>query len=157
MDWRGRKISKAAVGCLEWISGGLLLAMMVLTFVDVIGRYVFTAPIFGAGEMIQFLLMGCVFSAMGIVSARDSHIAVELISPALERRFPRGYRWFVGAISLFGMSLIALQLLRIGLDAIERARVSVVMEWPIGAIAISSAIFCFIAAILFFAPKGNSE
>ena len=133
---------------LEWLSGALLFAMMALTFCDVVGRYIFNAPIFGAAEMIQFLLMGCVFGALGVASVRDSHIAVELISPALEARFPIGHRIFVGLFSLAGLVLVALQLTQIGLHSLTLGRVTVVLEWPIAAIALPSAALCFLAAVL---------
>ena len=52
---------------LKWIVSLLLFLMMAITFVDVIGRYLFNAPIFGAAEMIQFLLAGTVFSGLILV------------------------------------------------------------------------------------------
>lgn len=52
---------------------------MLLTFADVIGRYLFSQPIFGASEVISALLAATIFAGLGITNARDEHIVVELI------------------------------------------------------------------------------
>lgn len=142
------RVGLKATRGLEWLSGALLFTMMALTFCDVVGRYVFNAPIFGAAEIIQFLLMGCVFSALGMASVRDSHIAIELISPALEARFPRSHSMFVGLFSLVGLILIGVQLARLGMHSYAMGRVTVVLEWPMAAVTLPSAALCFLAAML---------
>mgnify|MGYP001627790163 CR=1 FL=1 len=141
-------INRYAIRPLEWIAAALLFAMMVLTFLDVVGRYVFSAPIFGAAEMIQYLLMGCVFSALGKASTTNAHIAVELISPALEAKFPRAFRILVGLFSAWGLLLISKQLFSLAVEAVQQGRVSVVLEWPLAAIAFPSAVLCLVAALL---------
>ena len=80
MNIGGSSISKVLISILEVITAILLFSMMILTFIDVIGRYLFNAPVYGAAEIIQILLIGVIFSAMPIVSKTNSHIAVELFS-----------------------------------------------------------------------------
>ena len=63
----GSSISKVLISILEVITAILLFSMMILTFIDVIGRYLFNAPVYGAAEIIQILLIGVIFSAMPIV------------------------------------------------------------------------------------------
>jgi TRAP-type C4-dicarboxylate transport system permease small subunit len=66
---------------MEWLTAPFVFLMMILTFVGILGRYLFNAPIYVASEMIQFLLAASVFSTMGIVWARDGLIVVELFTP----------------------------------------------------------------------------
>ncbi|MEC7761555.1 MAG: TRAP transporter small permease [Pseudomonadota bacterium] len=141
-------INRYVIRPLEWIAAVLLFAMMALTFLDVIGRYILQAPVFGAAEMIQFLLMGCVFSALGIASTTNAHIAVELISPALEAKYPRSFRFLVGLLSAGGLVLISKQLFSLAVEAVQHGRVSVVLEWPLAAVAFPSAVLCLVAALL---------
>lgn len=56
-----------------------LFSMMALTFVDVLGRYVFSFPIFGSVEIVGILLALTVFSGLCIAVRHDDQIAVELI------------------------------------------------------------------------------
>lgn len=142
---------------LEWLTAAFILIMMLLTFFDVIGRYLFSAPIFGAAEMIQFLLAASIFSALGIVSARDEHIAVELFTPRLERLFPNLQPLIVRLFSVAGLFLIGVELGRIGLEALHAGRATIVLEWPIAIVAIPSAAACLFAATLqIVAPRTPS-
>lgn len=133
---------------LKWIVSLLLFLMMAITFVDVIGRYLFNAPIFGAAEMIQFLLAGTVFSGLVLVSHSDNHIVVELFSPRIHARIPRLHDFIVVLFSSAGLLVIAYEMGRISLHALELGRTTIVLEWPIALIAVPSTFFCAIAAII---------
>lgn len=133
---------------LKWIVSLLLCAMMMITFVDVIGRYVLNSPIFGAAEMIQFLLAGTVFSGLVLVSHEDKHVAVELFAPAIRARIPRLHDLIVVLFSVAGLLVIGVELSRITLHALEIGRLTIVLEWPIAVVSGPSAIFCFAAAVV---------
>ena len=120
---------------LEIVSAILLFVMMALTFVDVIGRYVFTAPVFGAAEMIQFLLAMTIFGGLSLVNAHDDHITVELFEPWLKRRIPRLQPIIVQSFSVVVMIIIAWQLTQFALEAHHLGAVTVVLEWPVIAVA----------------------
>jgi TRAP-type transport system small permease protein len=129
----------------------LMFTMMMLTFADVIGRYVFTAPIFGAAEMIQFLLAMTIFGGLCLVNARDEHITVELFEPLLDRLFPVVRRIIVQLFSVVVMAIIAYQLYEFALDAQRVGSRSVVLEWPFAAVAFAVAglsVVSLIAQIL---------
>jgi TRAP-type C4-dicarboxylate transport system permease small subunit len=55
------------------------LLMMLVTVVDVAGRYLFSAPLQGAYELIELSLGLMIMSGMPLVSAQGSHISVSLI------------------------------------------------------------------------------
>ena len=65
------------------IAGIALLAMMLLTFVDVIGRYGLNNSIFGTAEYVELLMTVAIFAGLALVTASDNHIKVELFE-----RFP---------------------------------------------------------------------
>ena len=123
----------------EVVTALLLFAMMMLTFVDVIGRYVFTAPIFGAAEMIQFLLAMTIFGGLCLVNARDEHITVELFDDQLERWFPRSRRFIIQLFSVGVMTVIAVELYKFALDAQQVGSRTVVLEWPFAVVAFAVA------------------
>lgn len=72
------------LGCL---GGVLLLSMMGLTVCDVIGRYLFNAPIKGAGELTEILLCATIFMGLGAVSLAEDHVTVDLFTD----KFPRAF------------------------------------------------------------------
>ncbi|MEL6963463.1 MAG: TRAP transporter small permease [Pseudomonadota bacterium] len=120
-------------------SAALLLAMMILTFVDVVGRYVFTAPVFGAAEMIQFLLAMTIFAGLALVNASDDHISVDLFDRPLSRLLPRLRPVLIQLFSLIAMIIIAFQLTEFAIEAQQNGRITVVLEWPLAAVAFAIA------------------
>ena len=52
------------VSALRVIAGTLLVLSVAINFANVIGRYFFSASIYWAEEIMLFLMVGCVFSAM---------------------------------------------------------------------------------------------
>ena len=130
-----RAVLPRILSVLEAISAILLFVMMTLTFVDVIGRYVFTAPVFGAAEMIQFLLAMTIFGGLSLINAHDSHITVELFEPWLKRRIPRLQPIMVQGFSVGVMAIIAWQLTVFALEAHEIGSFTVVLEWPLVVVA----------------------
>ena len=60
---------------------GILTAMMILTGADVVARYALNAPIKGAFEMIEILLVCLVFLAMPLAMFSNAHVEVELWEP----------------------------------------------------------------------------
>ena len=61
--------------------GGLMLTIMMgLTVCDVIGRYIFNAPIKGAAELTEILLSATIFLGLGTVSLSEDHVTVDLLT-----------------------------------------------------------------------------
>ena len=102
----------------EIVTAALIFVMMMLTFADVVGRYVFTAPIFGAAEMIQFLLAMTIFAGLCLVNARDEHITVELFEVQLDRWMLTAVRRIIVQLLSVGvMAIIAFQLFQFAREA----------------------------------------
>lgn len=133
---------------LQWISAILLFIMMALTFVDVVGRYLFNAPVYGAAEMIQFLLAGMVFAALPLVSASNSHVAVELFAPAIGRVIPKTQNLIINLFSIIGLLIIGVEFCRIAWHAVETERETIVLEWPVAWVVLFVAFCCFIAVAI---------
>lgn len=119
------------IATLETFSSIMILIMLLLTFVDVIGRYLLGAPIFGASEMVSALLALVVFSGLGIANARDSHIVVELFDTRIRRIAPRSYDVIVQGFSILAMCLIAFVLFEIALESYQQGARTFVLEWPL--------------------------
>ena len=133
----------------EIVTAALLFAMMMLTFADVVGRYVFTAPIFGAAEMIQFLLAMSIFAGLCLVNPRDEHITVELFEVQLDRVIPHAVRRIIIQMFSVGvMALIAYQLYQYALDAEKIGTRTIVLEWPLAAVSFAVAGLSVVSLIM---------
>lgn len=52
-----------------------------ITVIDVIGRYFFSAPLNGAFELTEVLVAALVFAALPLTTERREHVEVDLLQP----------------------------------------------------------------------------
>ena len=64
----------------------LLLCMMLLTFADVVARYLFNRPIRGGFELTELLLLVLIFAGLPLVSHADEHVTMDFIDRVLPPR-----------------------------------------------------------------------
>jgi len=157
-----QRLRRVLEGAAAGLGMTVLFAMMVLTFVDVLARYLFAAPIFGAVEIVQFLLAIMIFAGFVLVNSRNAHIVVELFSVSLARRWPRLMAGFSGIVSIVAMGLVAWALFRSALHAASRASTSVVLQvplaWVVGAMAGLSLIgFALLVLALAIGGTGTAS
>jgi len=60
--------------------------MMVLTFLDVVGRYLFNRPLRGAFELTELGLVVLIFAGLPLVSHANEHVTMDFIDKLLGRR-----------------------------------------------------------------------
>ena len=60
------------------VAASVLFAMMVVTVIDVTGRYVFAKPLPGGFELTQVLLAQLIFVGLPLVTARGGHVTITL-------------------------------------------------------------------------------
>jgi TRAP-type C4-dicarboxylate transport system permease small subunit len=85
----------------------ILLAMMLLTTVDVAARYVFNRPLRGAFEVTELLLLVLIFAGLPLVSFTNEHAVMDFIDRLLGRRGLRGLQGgveLVSAVLMFGLA-----------------------------------------------------
>lgn len=74
------KLTERLTHLLAWIAGGTVLLMMLHVMADVIGKYVFNAPLPGTAEVVAaYYMIGCVFLPLAWVEASGGSIVVEVI------------------------------------------------------------------------------
>jgi TRAP-type C4-dicarboxylate transport system permease small subunit len=97
--WRRRADAVLAVA-----ASTILMALMLLTFVDVLARYLFNRPLAGAFEVTELLLLVLIFAGLPLVSSADEHVTMDFIDRLLDRattrRLQHGVHLASGAIML---------------------------------------------------------
>jgi len=64
-------------------ASALLFGMMLLTFADVVCRYLLNKPIRGAFELTELLLLVLIFAGLPLVSHADEHVTMDFIDHVL--------------------------------------------------------------------------
>lgn len=68
------RLSEVLLGA---VAGSLLFAMMMLTFVDVVLRYFFDAPIRGGFEVTEVMMAVLIFAGLPLVSRHAEHVTID--------------------------------------------------------------------------------
>jgi len=112
---RGWRLHAEAI--LGVAASAILFAMMLLTFVDVVARYVFSRPVRGAFEVTELMLLVLIFAGLPLVSYADGHALMDFIDrllvPGTRRRLERAVQLICAAIMFLLAWLIWLKADRI--------------------------------------------
>jgi TRAP-type C4-dicarboxylate transport system permease small subunit len=94
------RFDRAVVPALGWVAALLMFCLMLLTCVDVVGRYFLNKPVTGGFEMTEILLAALIFAGLPLVTLRGDHITVDLfdaVTPDWLFRIQHVLASFIGA------------------------------------------------------------
>jgi TRAP-type C4-dicarboxylate transport system permease small subunit len=131
---------------LEVISATVLFLLMVLTSLDVAGRYLFNNSVNGAFELTQMGLAIIVFAQMPLITWRGSHVVVDLLDHILGNRIVK----ILGIFSVFIVSssfyFLALRIYELAERSLRREEVTEYLQIPTGYLTEYIAIMSWITA-----------
>jgi TRAP-type C4-dicarboxylate transport system permease small subunit len=104
VDAGGKPRADALLGI---AASAILMAMMLLTVVDVVARYVFSRPVRGAFEVTELMLVVLIFAGLPLVSFSEEHAVMDFIDRVTGPRAQRWLRRAVEAASAGFMCLLA--------------------------------------------------
>ena len=81
-----RRWERHADSLLGVAASAILMAMMLLTVVDVVARYVFNRPLAGAFEVTELMLLVLIFAGLPLVTYADEHAVMDFIDRFLGPR-----------------------------------------------------------------------
>ena len=83
MSARESKWERRADAVLGIAASLILFLMMLLTFVDVVARYLFNFPLRGGFEVTELMLLVLIFAGLPLVSHADEHVTMDFIDRVL--------------------------------------------------------------------------
>jgi len=99
------KWKRHADALLGVVAAAILFAMMALTAVDVVARYVFSRPLRGAFEITELMLLVLIFAGLPLVSFADEHAVMDFIDRLLG---PRSQGWLERFVQLVNATFMFL-------------------------------------------------
>ncbi len=134
---------------LKLIGAVALTAMMMLTVVDVIGRF-FKSPIFGSVELVGFLATIVVAAALPYTYKMDGHVGVEILVRLLPDKTQIWIDIFTRVLTLVLFFLITWQMFLYAEDIQHTGEVSMNLQFPIYYIVylLSFALLLFTVTIV---------
>jgi TRAP-type C4-dicarboxylate transport system permease small subunit len=101
-SWKRRADSLLGVA-----ASAILMAMMAITVVDVVARYVFSRPLRGAFEITELMLLVLIFAGLPLVSFSDEHAVMDFVDRVLGARGQRLLERLVQVANAAFMFLLA--------------------------------------------------
>jgi TRAP-type C4-dicarboxylate transport system permease small subunit len=105
----------AIMGVVRVVIGVLLVLSVLLNFSNVIGRKFLSAPIVGAEEVMNFLMVAVVFLGAGVVAYDGTHINMEIVID----RFPPRLRDAFKAFAQIAAIGIAATIVMLGIPIVQ--------------------------------------
>ncbi len=144
-----RKLLDKVTLLITWLCGILMVLTILLVVANVLTRTIFTAPIKGTVELVQYSIMAIAVLIMARTCFEDKHIYVTVFTekiPTRVRGFVYAFGRFISAI-LFGIMAF---LLLSGLGEVSE-RVSDILHLPITIMYLIMGIGVALTAIAFAA------
>jgi TRAP-type C4-dicarboxylate transport system permease small subunit len=113
------------------VAAGLLFLLMIAGAADVIGRYLFNAPINGTMERGQLMLALMVFLSWGYTQIKKGHVNVELFITFFPPRLRLITDLFTTLVTLGLCILIVWQSTIMAIETHQSGEVVFVIHWPL--------------------------
>jgi TRAP-type C4-dicarboxylate transport system permease small subunit len=136
---------------LETLAAISLLLMMLITFVDVAGRYFFNAPVMGSTELIEVLLAVMVFMAFPLVSWNEENICVDLLDNFFPSKWISLRQVVINLICSCSLILVAVMNWKLAGRSMDYEEVSEILELPLGYVTYLISVTGFAGGVLTFA------
>lgn len=131
-------------------AGGMVGILMFLVFIDVVGRYLFNRPIFGAYELIEVLMGSLIFAGLPLVSRAQKHISVDFISNLLPDRLKPIQGLIVNLLCAVTAMVISWRIWVYGERLNRVNETTLELQIPRGIIAQTMAVMVALTALAFF-------
>lgn len=128
-----------------------LLAMVALTFTDVIGRRLFGEPVYGANDITEHLMALTVFAGLPLVTAAGAHLTIDLLDKLLDRPGLAWWRVLTGLLVAAVLGMMAWLFVKHGLNASSISEVSQALRVPRAPLYFFMALSCALSALAAFA------
>lgn len=125
----------------------LLLAMMLVTTVDVFGRYLLSRPLPGAFEITEIMLAMVIFIALPLVCLKEEHVAVTLITERFRPRLRNLHAAVVSILCAAILLIVAWRLVAHSMQLASYGDVTIFLRMPKGPIGYTMAGFTVLGAL----------
>lgn len=142
------KPMKIAVLGLKILCGLMLVSMMMLTIVDVVGRYLMNRPLIGATEMTELLLAAIIFVGLPAACLDDEHITVDIITAQTPLSVEPFRRALVAVLSAAVLGVVCWRLWIVGDNLAGYGAVTDSLDIPVAPVAYLTSVLTGIAVLV---------
>ena len=131
----------------ETVMALFLLAMVALTFADVIGRRIVGKPIYGANDITEHLMALVVFAGLPLVTAAGAHLTIDLLDKLVSKPWMAWWRVLISILVTVALAVIAWLFVKHGFNATRISEVSQALRVPRAPLYFFMAASCALSAL----------
>lgn len=154
---RIERATEIAVTASAYAAGAVLVALMLLTAADVVGRYFFNSPITGVFDLTQLAVLIMVFLGLSYCGFQGGHIVIELIYEKLPPFPARTLRRLIDTAGALLFVVIGWRAVVQSIDVWEFRESSQLLSIPFHpfywVVALGSFLFAWVMALHVFIPE----
>jgi len=125
-----------------------LFSLMLITCIDVVGRYVFNHPLTGSTELTEIAVGIIVFSAFPIISWRREHIVVDIFDGFFSSKMDFIRTVIIHAISAIALFFLGQRIILLGNRSLGYGEVTEYLAIPTGWMINFIGAMCWLTAFL---------
>ena len=133
---------------LSVICGLMLLAMMAVTLLDVLGRYVFNSPLQGATELTALLLVSTIFIGLPAVCLDEENVTVDMLTDHMPAWIHPARRALMRLLSAVVLGLVSWRLYAYGHDLASYGETTVSLRLPVAPFAYLCSATTLVAGLI---------
>lgn len=129
------------------IAGAMLLALSAITVIDVVGRYVFRAPVGGADELtVVFMAIG-VYAVLPRLCWREEHVCVDIIDLFYPKPWIAARQFTLNALAAVLLALVTWRMWFLAGRLTEDGEVTMFLRMPKGPLVYFFVAMCALASV----------
>ena len=109
----------------------MLVAMVLLTCIDVVGRYFLNRPLTGAFELTELAMGALIFSSLPLVTLRRQQVTVDLFDRLVPTSWKRAQSAFFDTMAALCMALIGWRLWIKAAEMAQAGETTAVLQIPV--------------------------
>lgn len=124
-----------------------LLLLMLITCVDVFGRYLFNNPLTGSTELTEIAVGIVIFSVLPVVSWRNEHVVVDILDHFLAPSVHMIRTILINILISLALGFLANRIYVLGQRSLSYEEVTEYLAIPLGWMMIFIAVMCWLTAL----------
>lgn len=136
------------VRALSWLSAIPVAMIVILTFADVLGRYLLSSPVRGSMEIIEFAMALVVFTALPMVTLQRGHVSVSLIDNLFTGIGRLLKRVLCDSVSALALGLLTWRLWVQSMEDLQTAAASIVLGLPNATLSFTLTFFACLSTVV---------
>ena len=156
-----RRAANVLRRCLQVLAGLILIALVAVTFIDVIGRYLFTQPLPGGHVVVQCLVCLLIFTGLPIIVLDDDYLRVRLLDQRMKPRLRQWRDLGVNCLAVASLAVLAGQMFwqagYFGSNGEYFESIRIPLSWMAGFAATATALATLLAIVRLLAGTEKQE